>query len=82
MVYAIDITMRSGKWHIKPYAVQTSFLCLHDAETAYGNDILLSDGCYIVAMLQKLKKRDTHGIENDVSYYVIIRLQPRRIRRD
>jgi hypothetical protein len=78
MIYAIDMTMPSGKWHTKPYAVQTSFL-LNDAETACGYDYY---GRYIVALLQKLKKKDTYCIENDISYYVLIRLQPRRIRRD
>jgi hypothetical protein len=79
MICAIDMTIHSGKWHTKPYAVETSFLCLHDVETAYGDDYY---GCYTVATLQKLKKKDTHCTEIDISYYVLIRLQPRRIRKD
>ena len=79
MIFAIDMTLRSGKWHTKPCAVGTSFLCLQDVETAYGDDYY---GRYIVALLQKLKKKASQCIENDISYYELVRLQPRRIRKD
>jgi hypothetical protein len=76
MIYAIDITMRSEKWHTKPYAVETSFLCLHNAETAYGDGYYGRDTVETVTVLQRPKKKDRHCTENDISFYVLVRLQP------